>query len=53
MKILAIGANGVIGKATVSHLQQEHEVIAVGGTAMATISLILKVRNPLKPCMTV
>ncbi len=30
MKILAIGANGVIGKATVSHLQQDHEVIAVG-----------------------
>jgi len=30
MKILAIGANGVIGKATVSHLQQEHEVITVG-----------------------
>ncbi|MEH6530871.1 MAG: short chain dehydrogenase [Photobacterium frigidiphilum] len=30
MKILAIGANGVIGKAVVSHLQQDHEVIAVG-----------------------
>lgn len=30
MKILAIGANGVIGKAVVSLLQQEHSVIAVG-----------------------
>lgn len=30
MKILAIGANGVIGKATVSLLQQDHDVIAVG-----------------------
>lgn len=30
MKILAIGANGVIGKAVVQHLQQEHDVIAVG-----------------------
>lgn len=30
MKILAIGANGVIGKAVVNHLQQDHEVIAVG-----------------------
>ncbi|OLQ80572.1 short chain dehydrogenase [Photobacterium proteolyticum] len=30
MKILAIGANGVIGKAVVSHLQQAHQVIAVG-----------------------
>lgn len=30
MKILAIGANGVIGKAVVSLLQQEHTVIAVG-----------------------
>lgn len=30
MKILAIGANGVIGKATVRLLQQDHDVIAVG-----------------------
>lgn len=30
MKILAIGANGVIGKAVVNQLQQDHEVIAVG-----------------------
>lgn len=30
MKILAIGANGVIGKAVVSLLQQDHQVIAVG-----------------------
>ena len=30
MKILAIGANGIIGQATVQHLQQEHSVIAVG-----------------------
>ncbi|MGF1788016.1 short chain dehydrogenase [Photobacterium swingsii] len=30
MKILAIGANGVIGQATVRLLQQEHDVIAVG-----------------------
>lgn len=32
MKILAIGANGVIGKAVVSHLQQQHSVIPVGHT---------------------
>ncbi len=30
MKILAIGANGVIGTAVVNRLQQEHQVIAVG-----------------------
>ncbi|MCW8329231.1 short chain dehydrogenase [Photobacterium sp. SDRW27] len=30
MKILAIGANGVIGKAVVSRLRQDHSVIAVG-----------------------
>jgi len=30
MKILAIGANGIIGKAVVSRLSQEHEVISVG-----------------------
>lgn len=30
MKILAIGANGVIGKAVVEHLAEKHEVIAVG-----------------------
>lgn len=30
MKILAIGANGIIGKAVVSLLQQDHLVIAVG-----------------------
>lgn len=30
MKILAIGANGIIGKAVVNQLQQDHLVIAVG-----------------------
>lgn len=30
MKILAVGANGVIGKAVVNLLQQDHLVIAVG-----------------------
>ncbi len=30
MKILAIGANGTIGKAVVENLQRENEVIAVG-----------------------
>lgn len=30
MKILAIGANGVIGKAVVNRLQQDHSVITVG-----------------------
>lgn len=30
MKILAIGANGVIGKAVINRLQQDHSVIAVG-----------------------
>ncbi len=30
MKILAIGANGIIGKAVVKQLQQKHVVIAVG-----------------------
>ncbi|WP_261859078.1 NAD-dependent epimerase/dehydratase family protein [Photobacterium sanguinicancri] len=30
MKILAIGANGLIGKATVRLLQQDHDVIPVG-----------------------
>ena len=30
MKILAIGANGIIGKAVVAHLQQQHTVISVG-----------------------
>ena len=30
MKILAIGASGVIGRAVVNHLQKEHSVIAVG-----------------------
>lgn len=30
MKILAIGANGVVGRAVVDLLSQEHEVIAVG-----------------------
>ena len=30
MKILAIGANGVIGKAVIAALQPAHEVIAVG-----------------------
>ena len=30
MKILAIGANGVVGKAVVDLLSEEHEVIAVG-----------------------
>lgn len=30
MKILAIGANGIIGQAVVKQLQQDHQVIAVG-----------------------
>ncbi|USD43616.1 short chain dehydrogenase [Vibrio sp. SCSIO 43135] len=30
MKVVAIGANGVIGKAVVDNLQQQHEVISVG-----------------------
>lgn len=30
MKILAIGANGIIGKAVVNKLKQQHSVIAVG-----------------------
>ena len=30
MKILAIGANGVIGQAVVEKLSQSHQVIAVG-----------------------
>ena len=30
MKILAIGANGITGKAVVAHLQQQHTVISVG-----------------------
>ncbi len=33
MKILAIGANGIVGKAAVNHLQQTHEVITVGHTS--------------------
>ena len=30
MKVLAIGANGVIGQAVVNQLSQNHQVIAVG-----------------------
>jgi len=35
MKILAIGANGVVGKAVVKQLAQEHEVVAVGHSSGA------------------
>lgn len=56
MKILAIGANGVIGQATVGLLQQEHDAIAVGhskGALTVDIESTKSIHNLFKQVGTV